>query len=417
MMIQKNPGKIDLCLPIPAMSLGLFFLLVILSAVEGSLSRAQDISSAPDAKEKVRNVLDDYHSPSARGDALSGALVTSADDLDATWHNPAGIGGPQLGKSKGPWIRKLYFPWIALSANQNSSNLGRDFNNAGGNNDRVIAKSIMAAHAGQRQYARAHILSGIVVGRLLMVPINDLQLAATPKADDPSTPDAQESDLISGHFKSLSGVGGGVSAQSSDGSLSLGYFGYSVSRTDVEGDFDFDDMIDVSQRRKVINAVEQKSSGNGHHVGMIWEIGKIWSPTLGIAIRDLGDTTFRAKSRGFTGPKIQQNTSIGFTMGPQFKSSSALKLTLQADRLNDPEVALGKKYRLGIEFLLGGLGSRSIFALRAGATQAGGSFGLGMNLGLLGCNAAIHSIDIGAGNQKVIEKRGVIDASINVAEF
>jgi hypothetical protein len=392
-------------------------LVVIIGVGLSPGSQGQDLGRDTGPKENVQNILEDFHAPSSRGDGVSGALVTSADDLDATWHNPAGIGGLQVQKERGPWIRKLYFPWIAFSANKNSWSLAKDFKSAGGNYDRIIGKSVMAAHAGQRQYARAHVLSGVLVGRLLLVPINDLQIAATTQADDKTTGDIDESEYVTGHFKSLSGVGGGISAQSSDGALSLGYFGYSVHRVDIEGDFKYDDMINAPQRRKVLNETEKKSAGNGHHVGLIWKIGKIWAPTLGIAIKNLGDTTFHSKSEGFISPKVSQNTSMGFTIGPNFNPYSSLKMTIQADRLDDPEVALGKKYRLGFEFLLGGLSSHSTFALRAGGTQAGGSIGLGVNLGLIGCNAAIHSVDIGVGNQKVIERRGVVDAFVNVAEF
>jgi hypothetical protein len=92
-------------------------------------------------------------------------------------------------------------------------------------------------------------------------------------------------------------------------------------------------------------------------------------------------------------------------------------MTLQADRLFDPEVSLSKKYRMGLELSLGGAGSYSTFALRAGATQAGPSGGLALNLGLVGFNVGAQSVDIGAVNQRVIETRAVADIYVNVAEF
>lgn len=382
-----------------------------------TLSFAQDSSDPSAAQEKVRNVLDDHPIPSARGDSLSGAMITSADDLDATQYNPAGIGGLQWGKQKIPWIRKFYFPWAAASANQNSVDLSQDFNTAGGNNDRVIGKSILAAHAGKRQYARANILTGLVFGRILLVPINDVQIAATPQTDDLETTDVNESELINAHLRSQSGGGAGFSAQSPDGNLSIGYFGYSVQRTDIEGNFDYDDMLDTSRRSQVLKEAQVKSSGSGHHVGIIWQLGKAWSPTLGINIKDIGDTHFISKTAGAANQRIKQNNSVGFSVGPNFKSGGGLKLTLQADRLNDPDVALAKKYRLGTEISIGGFGSHSTLALRAGLSQAGGSGGIALNLGLIGFNAGVYSVDIGDGNQRVIETRGVADIYVNVAEF
>ncbi len=373
---------------------------------QSQTSTAPEETDTPD--QRVKNVLDDHLIPSARGAALSGALVTSADDLDAAVYNPAGIGGLNWGKQKTPWIRKLYFPWIGGSANQNSTTLSKEFSSAGGDGDRAVGKSVLAAHAGKRQYARANALFGLVFGRTLLIPINDTQVAATSQTQE---------GLIDGHYRGMTGFAGGFSAQTTDGSLSVGYLGYSVNRTDVEGTFNYDDMLDSSARSQALSAARVKSQGSGHHGGMIWKLGKTWSPTLGIALRDIGGTTFASKTEGAPNQKLPQDASLGISFGPSFKSSGGVMLTLQGDRLFDPEVSLSKKYRVGLELSLGGAGSYSTFALRAGATQAGPSGGLALNLGLIGFNVGAHSVDIGAVNQRVIETRAVADVYVNVAEF
>lgn len=357
---------------------------------------------------RVKNVLDDHLVPSARGASLSGALVTSADDLDAAAYNPAGIGGLNWGKQNLPWVRKLYFPWLAGSFNQNSIETSKEFSSAGGDGDRAVGKSVLAAHAGKRQYARANGLFGLVLGRTLLIPINDMQVAATSQTQE---------GLIDGRYRGVSGFAGGFSAQTTDGSLSVGYLGYSVNRTDVEGTFNYDDMLDASTRSQAVSAATRKSQGSGHHGGLIWKLGKAWSPTLGLVLRDMGGTKFKSKTEGSPNEKVEQDASLGLSLGPHFKSPGGLMLTLQADRLFDPEVSLSKKYRMGLELTLGGFGSHSVFALRAGATQAGPSGGVALNLGLIGFNLGAHSVDIGAGNQKVIETRAIADFYVNVAEF
>jgi hypothetical protein len=62
-----------------------------------------------------------FLSPRAAG--MGGALSPLADDLDAAFHNPAGIGGLGWGKTKPPYVRKLWFPHVGIGANENSAKL------------------------------------------------------------------------------------------------------------------------------------------------------------------------------------------------------------------------------------------------------------------------------------------------------
>ena len=49
--------------------------------------------------------------------------------------------------------------------------------------------------------------------------------------------------------------------------------------------------------------------------------------------------------------------------------------------------------------------------------DAGASGGLALNLGLVGVEAAVQSADVGVDNEKVIERRVIGSAYVNVAEF
>ena len=70
-----------------------------------------------------------------------------------------------------------------------------------------------------------------------------------------------------------------------------------------------------------------------------------------------------------------------------------------------------------MEYAIGGFGNYATFTLRAGASAGGGSLGFGAHLGLIGFQIALQSLDIGAGNHKVIEQRRSLNLYVNVAEF
>lgn len=390
------------------------FVLAALQVTPG-LAFGQDETTEPtidtstlEPSEDFVSVIDEDPIPSPRGAGMANALSTTSDDLDAAFHNPAGIGGLNLNKKSNNWVRKLYFPWSSISANRNSSELYQDVKKEGGSTDSTIGKAIIDAHAGERQYARASVVAGMVIGRTMVVPFTDMQVAATSHGEG--------SNLVDMRYASTAGVGAGFSAQDKDGRFSLGYFGYTAKRAETYGTFLYDDVIDAERRKEVIKDNTVNYTGTGHNAGFIWKMGKNASPSLGVAMKNAGDTKFKAQ-KGGEDLVVKQDLSVGFSVSPQLGKASWANLVLEATDLTEPEVSLVEKYRLGTELLLDGFGSYATFGLRAGYQYAGPSAGFSLNLGLVGLEASVYSVDVGAGNEKVPEQRGVVAIYVNVADF
>jgi hypothetical protein len=85
---------------------------------------AQDDASSIEAK----TTLDDAPLTAPRTAAMGGASSTLADDIDASWANPAGIGGYGWGDKKIPTMRKFYFPFVGVAANENAREFQEDLN-------------------------------------------------------------------------------------------------------------------------------------------------------------------------------------------------------------------------------------------------------------------------------------------------
>jgi len=359
-----------------------------------------------------RSVIDEDPMPSSRAAALGGALSTTADDFDAAFHNPAGIGGLGLGKQRPPLIRKLYFPEVTVAANPNSTKLYNEFQKQGGASDSAIGAGIVDANAGKEQYGRANVMGGIVFGRTLVAPFSDMQMAATAKDDG--------SGLINLHYRSMTGVGVGFSAQDSEGRISLGYFGYTATRQEIQGDVAYTDIVDKSKRAEALKDDEATYSGAGHNVGLIYRLGKRLAPTLAVSVTNLGDTHFRKTggASNLSGDLVdKQDMTVGFSLSPQLGKVGICHFTLEAGRLSEENVSLLKKYRLGSELLLGGEGSYATFALRGGYNYTGASAGFALNLGLISLAATTYSVDIGTGNDTVTERREMATFTVNVASF
>jgi hypothetical protein len=366
---------------------------------------ASAASAAPrdeSGEAKTATVIDEVPLATARSLGMAGAIAPIADDLDAAFNNPAGIGGRTWDGTSVPLARKVYFPWLEATANKNSLDLVQDLRGSEAATDKTVGKGIIDAHAGERQFARASFLSGVVLGRTMVVPFADVQMAATAREGGAEDIDA--------HYRFLRGIGAGASVQDPEGRLMLGYFGTLATRTDTVGTFAYDDFVGSATPQEG----SETRAGVSHNFGMNLRLAKTAMPTLAVAVKNAGGTRYSGDGEAMT---VRENISAGLSVSPRFGKSTYLNLVAQGDELGNVHVSTPKKLRAGVELTFGGFGSYATLGLRAGANYAGLSYGGSLNLGLVGFEAAVSSVDIGLGNDKVVEQRYTGTAYVNVAEF
>jgi hypothetical protein len=375
----------------------------------GATAVADAAAALPPPNKKVLSVIDEDPIPSPRANAMGGAIGTVADDLDAAFHNPAGIGGlNQKAEAQAPIIRKFYFPAVTVEANQHAPTLIHDLKKSGASNDGAVGQTVIDSHADERNYARANVATGMVLGRGMVLPFSDTQMATTPRGEN--------SGILDTHYRNMNGIGYGLSVQSPDGGISLGYFGYAATRQVTEGALMYADIIDASKRKEALKAASQTYSGTGNNAGAIWRMNYRGSPTLGLNVKNAGDTTFKAK--GGEQLRIKQDVQSSFSLSPHLGRFGVMNFVAEADSLERKSTPFSKKYHLGMELLLGKRpGSYSVFALRTGYTAAGPSAGLALHLGLIGFDVSVYSVDISADSSRVVERRASATAFVNVAEF
>jgi hypothetical protein len=416
-------------------------ILALIITFFSSLAFSQTETSDSDPTVTEQTIIDSSPFTSARATAMGGAISTVADDLDATFANPAGIGGLGMGKRKMPWVRKLYFPAISGSANSNAKSLNKAFKEQGGAEDTDIGQSILDAAEGKRQYGRANVVAGTVLGRSIYVPFTDYQVATV----------SQGNGLVDTHYRAMSGFGMGFSVQDPKGIFSLGYFGYTATVKDLKGILSYQEMIDTESRKEAFSNYTNSYSGAGHNVGFAWVLAKRGKPTLSFVAKDIQDTHLASTGdiKDVASPSVvtsddeteteetlaesttassefeiedeivyRRNTTIGFSVSPQIGKSSHINWVLEATHLDEKDKALHKKMRTGLEYnIWGATGSYAGVSLRAGYNSAGGSAGAYLNLGIINFEASSYAVDIGVDNKKVIERRMTGTVGINVGEF
>lgn len=387
----------------------------VLAAGQRALAQSEttDTSGTEDTG-TAKTVIDEGAFPSARAAALGGSISSMADDFDAAGQNPAGIGGFGFGKgSKAPLARKVYFPHVSLGANANTYSLHRSASKQDADNDPALAKSLIGAAEGERQYFRNHVSMGVVFGRFMILPYYDQQLAAVGDADENG-----DVSSISMRYRTRSGFAFGSSFTDPKGMLSIGFLSNSITQTDVEGDATYDQILEKSQRNSFIKENSAKYTATDNSAGMMWRITEKFAPTLGVTLHHLNGTRFKAAADGVESYTVDQDMAIGFSVTPKNSGDVRISLCVEADRLLQDEVTVGKKFHSGAELRFGGMpGSYAGAALRVGYESAGPSMGLFLNGGLLNVEISSRAVDIGTGNDRVIERRLNGTAYVNVAEF
>ena len=388
----------------------IFLFLVLAGPVQVCLADSHE-----DETEDVKTVLDDSPFLSARAAGMGGALSTLADGIHAPFYNPAGIGGLHWGRTRPPVIRQLHFPYVGVGANEATAKLKKEFSELGGGDDKGVGAAIVDAHAGQRQYGRGTALVSMVVSRLMFVQSFDTQFAAFRKENETDPAKA-----ISASYRSQSGTGAGMSVTDSKETLYLGAFASFNQRSQLKGDFAYNDLVRSEDRKANLSPNMKRYSGVAGNLGMIWKLGNYGRPALALVNKNVGGARYNLSGdKSQTDPEEHrivdpENLTIGFSLSPEVGKNGAFNFIIEGQNLTQKEVALNKKFRTAVELNLGGFGSEAVFGVRAGYNLAGASFGLNLNLGLVQFEAASHAEDIGTGNLHVAERRNVAVFSVNV---
>lgn len=343
---------------------------------------------------------------------MGGALSTIAEQLDAIYYNPAGIGqaGFDVKKTDAGLVRALYFPYAAVSLNQNAGSTRSEFNAKQAQNDANTGAAILNANSGKRQYARASIVPlGIIFSRTAVVPLIDHQLAAVPEGDGTGQ--------VKLKYRSFSGLMFGASVADRTNIFSLGVSQAYGTIEETSGTFSYLDMVDTYQRKKILKENRKSFTAKSMNAGMTIRVPKASNPAFSLVARNFGNTRNQSTKQGEDPLTYDEDLTLGFSISPAIGKIGRINVLLEGGYLTQQEMATRKKLRGGMEILLGGSDSQSLFGLRLGGNDAGWSGGFHLNLGLIGVEAETHGVDVGANNQRMIERRTSAIVYINLGSM
>jgi hypothetical protein len=380
------------------------FKLVVL----GSLILSPSVLRASDEQDTV---LDPAPFSTARANAMGGALSTIADDLDAIYYNPAGIGG--LGfdktKSKAPLTRSLVFPYSAVTLNDTANTVRKEFNAKSAQSDANAGAAILDANSGKRQFIRATVMPvGILVGRTVVAQAIDHQIAAVPVADSPGA--------VKLRYRTFSGFLVGTSVSDYANRVAWGLSQSIGTIQETYGTFQYVDAVDVNARKEIFSENRRTYKAGSTNIGMTIRPQKKLAPTFAVVARNMGNSKNRSTNDAYDDLIFDEDLTVGASISPKYKKLR-INAVLEASHLTQKHIPAIKKFRAGLEVLVGSDNSKAPFGFRLGGTEAGVSYGTHINLGLIGLEAESHATNIGFGGDRVIERRNSVVLFVDVGSF
>ncbi len=402
------PLKLKISIPFLGLAFGLLASQPLYSQAAQEESSSV-VSEDAAAVSKLR--LSDSFWVSPRAEGLAGALSLFADGLDAPYYNPAGIGGLEWKSEKSGAVKNIYFPAAGGSINEHSQELNQKFSTSGGKDDSAIGQALVDAAGGTRQFGRGSFITGAIVGRFAVLPFLDAQGAAVSQGSD---------GLVSGHFRTNSGVVTGISLANAKNTLFLGVSRAFISSTVYKGSVYYHDIIDTSARSKALKDLKTSYSAEVQNYGILWRYPKGVRPSVSGVIRHQGGTEFvSTKSKTDMSPasyKIAEDVTLGFGISPIIDGYLLINYGLEGHHLSDKAMALDKKIATGVEFSLIDSKQKPYLSVRTGYNIAGMTYGFGAAFSMFKVELSSYAEDVGIGNIQYKERRTSGLIAIDIVE-
>jgi hypothetical protein len=306
--------------------------------------------------------------PLVRARSMGGAGIALGDDGDALFLNPAGIGREEGERTKNI-LRAASFPNVSAGGSPASV----DMRNA-------LSKSKVGQSEQERLVAaaRKHSTSYNAVGFFPYLTIQRFQLGLIGHTSLHTY--RNKNDSISAKFRSVAGLAAGFSIPYKASGFSLGVGSRFVMRRSISATYQKDDTV-ASEHSREYSDKETTTQGVAVDVGALYNFHLPLGPSLGIRVTDVADTSYKSKNTNEN--REIEKTMIGFggALRPELSSQIAIALAADVQRINDANLTLQEKVKLGAEMSLGSLlGAKAPLSLRVGHNLHAFSGGLGVEL-------------------------------------
>lgn len=349
---------------------------------------------------------------SARAAGMSEAVSPIANGLEAPYYNPALIGGLNYKQMRGP-VSNLQFPSVGAAWGPSSMPLMKEVAQGGSPRTPAAAEQLRRAYDGSHAYGRFTLLPTVTFYRVFVGYVYDSRAAAVPRSD--------ASDVIDVASQQQSGPMLGFSLGSPTRNFYLGLSTAFIQRAEIQGSIPLSVPDPAEGEEDALpqgfDLIENRFRGSPLHLGTLYSFNYRWRPSISLVARNLLGTLYSSSNSEVASYKEREDITLGFGLSPNLGTWGIWSSVLEFADTTRSDKSFASKVRFGSELTFGNaFGAQAGFALRMGYRQAGPSFGLGVNLGLIGIQAATYAEDIGIDGERMIERKSMVNVGINIAD-
>ncbi len=342
-----------------------------------------------------------------RSAGMAGASAAVADDENAIFSNPAGIGQedePSL------ILRGFSVPNISLGIDRKAYKFLGSIE-SGSNNFKQV-ENLFSPEEKSALFFRGTTFPYVTVGRVQMGILMDATAQATQVTSNDVSGATWDRSLHAWQ-RSQGGLVAGFSVPHRDSGISAGLTARYAFRTSY--------FEDVNITGATIDRTESRvnrTRGLAIDGGLLIEPSQryLWLPGLGISVRDVGNTVYKGTGAADEAEIEKSNLMVAarWKLVPGKKSDTQVLFTVEGHHLNDSRVPESDKLRIGSEIRLGERAAKTPFAFRVGHNMRGFSYGGSIDLLILRLEAGsmVEGIPTAAGT--FLDRRNFVRLSVDL---
>lgn len=371
------------------------------------------------------------HFTGVRPIGMGDAFTAVANDENAVWTNPAGIGRVRKARSRGGYSI-LKIPNVIGGTNSDGYNFSKAYQGSAQSSvDEIIAEAQNLADKPFWARAAAFPVTLFDVGREAPMAFG-LVSNTTAKIVIPS-----ESPEVA-RIEAVSDVGGVLSLgfTTMANRFNVGIQARPIARYAYEDRIPSQDLLNKGVMTQRLTEGANKSQAVAADAGVMMTLGDFWFPTVGMAILNLpvgckADylNPFTEKPEKVCGTVFSGDFSnadalstvdptdirIGLSITPRLSQKIAVRLAIDAHHIPAGDstngsyglqgIEVSKLIHAGAEFFVGNPLLPSPFSLRTGYSQGSPTAGASVNLGFLALEAAVFGRDVSSTSRPIKDLR------------
>lgn len=362
---------------------------------------------------------------STRPLGMGNAYVAVADDENALFSNPAGIGYIDKRDSSKSIIKSASFPNITFSTNSFTSNLiGIYFDSSQQYPSNITGKAIANSSSNDIVFSRLSLFPNIVIGRFQLGFLADVELngfttiLSSPKLSDfsssisPITYDR----TFSIFYREQLGPVAGFSFQISKNIL-LGLGSRLMLRETIIDNIEENQNGPITPSLQKAENNRNKTFGYAFDTGILIPFQNVLNPKIAVSFLDVGDTTYKAQNSTYSNEIEKMNIKTGVSINPNLSKNIGAIISIEANRINDSRINDRDKISTGCEISFGShKGSKAPFSLRTGYGMRSLSAGMSLDLIFAALEMATYGETVTVNNGYVIDRRYAIKLTVDLID-